>query len=377
MLKKIIILLLPMMVIASLLSCSNDSAGEEASVEEVVAVELFTAKHGTVHRSLNLLGNVKGKQEVRIFSKIPDRITSMNVEMGDSVRKGDLLAVVQNNSLKSRVKQVQANLEQAQAQQDNLENEYQRILRLYNENAVSQQQYDGTKTQLEATRAQVRSLQEALNQAKSQLGDTYIRSPLNGIVGQRFLEEGDMAAGQMPVVTVVQMDTVKVAVNIVERYANDVRTGLESVITVKALPDTSFKGTVSKISPVIDPLSRMIAAEIRIPNPNSLLRPGMFAEVTIYLETRENTITIPKYAVLQKTELVQDELGRQQILRENHVYTVDNDRAYYRTIETGIEEEGLVEVTSGLSSGEKVVLIGQSNLEDSSKVRIVEKEGRI
>lgn len=377
MLKKIIILLLPMMVIASLLSCSNDSAGEEASVEEVVAVELFTAKHGTVHRSLNLLGNVKGKQEVRIFSKIPDRITSMNVEMGDSVRKGDLLAVVQNNSLKSRVKQVQANLEQAQAQQDNLENEYQRISRLYNENAVSQQQYDGTKTQLEATRAQVRSLQEALNQAKSQLGDTYIRSPLNGIVGQRFLEEGDMAAGQMPVVTVVQMDTVKVAVNIVERYANDVRTGLESVITVKALPDTSFKGTVSKISPVIDPLSRMIAAEIRIPNPNSLLRPGMFAEVTIYLETRENTITIPKYAVLQKTELVQDELGRQQILRENHVYTVDNDRAYYRTIETGIEEEGLVEVTSGLSSGEKVVLIGQSNLEDSSKVRIVEKEGRI
>ena len=128
---------------------------------------------------------------------------------------------------------------------------------------------------------------------------------------------------------------------------------------------------------MIDPLSRLVAAEIQIPNPNYLLRPGMFAEVTIFVETLENALTIPKYAVLQKTELVQDELGRQQILRESHVYTVKNDRAYYRTIETGIEEEGLVEVTSGLSPGEQVVLIGQNNLEDSSKVRIVPREARI
>jgi len=377
MLKKSIILLLPVLVLLSMGSCSNDSVGEEATAEEVIAVQTFTVKPGTVHRSLELLGDVKANQEIRIFSRIPDRITDLKVDMGDPVEKGDLLAVIQNTSISAGVNQVEANLEQAQAQLDNLKNEYQRVSKLYKEEAISQQQYDATKTQLEATSAQVRSLQEALKQAKSNLGDTYIRSPLNGVIGQRFLEVGDMAAGQMPVVTVVQMDTVKVSVNIIERYANDVRTDLAAAINVKSMPDTTFTGRVTKISPVVDPMSRMIAAEIQIPNHDYLLRPGMFAEVIIYLATHENTLTIPKYAIMQKTELVQDDFGRQQITRENHVYTVENDRAFYRTIETGIEEEGIVEVTSGLSRGEQVVLLGKNNLQDSSKVRVITKEDRI
>jgi len=148
-------------------------------------------------------------------------------------------------------------------------------------------------------------------------------------------------------------------------------------IRVNSLPDTTFRGAVSKVSPVIDPVSRMVRTEIRIPNPDLLLRPGMFAEVELLLETRNDALVIPKYAILQKTELQRNQLGQQEIVRENHVYVVKNNLAHYRTVETGFELEGLVEIRAGLSPGDSVVLLGQNNLQDSTRVNVVQKEDRI
>ncbi|MCF7805622.1 MAG: efflux RND transporter periplasmic adaptor subunit [Candidatus Marinimicrobia bacterium] len=366
------VLLLSLLLMTFMVNCSEDTSGETAE-EEVVAVEVFPVQRMEVHRTLNLLGDIHAKQSVRVFSKVPDRIMKFHVDMGDTVTQDQLIAEIQNESIRSRVKQVEANLAQALSQLDNLENEFQRMQRLYKEDAVSQQQYDGTKTQLEATRAQVRSLQEGLNQAKTQLEESYIRSPLNGLIGQRFLEVGDMAS-QTPVVSVVQMDTVKVLVNVIERHAPEIRVGLQAQTTVNGLPDTVFYGTVTKVSPVIDPMSRMVRTEIEIPNSDYLLRPGMFAEVKILLETRPNALVIPKYAILQKTEMARGADGQQRITRENHVYTIQNDMAQYRTIEIGIEEEGMVEVTSGLRENDPVVLLGQNNLQDSTRVRVVEED---
>jgi len=375
MLKKALLFpLITGMFIIGLIQCSGQSSGEEATAEEIVPVEIYPVHEKTMHKSLDLLGDIKGDQEVRVFSKVSDRIVRFAVEMGDRVHKGSLIAVIENSSIQSRVNQVQANLEQAQSQLSNLENEFKRMEQLLKENAVSQQQYDATKTQLEATRAQVRGLREGLKQAKTQLEDSYIRSPLDGLIGQKFLEQGDMAGPQSPVVTVVKMDTVKVMVNVVERNAPEIRPGISADITVNALPDTSFRGAVNRVSPIIDPASRMLNAEIRIPNPDYLLRPGMFAEVSLLLEIRENALVVPKYALLQKTELTRDQLGQQQVVKHSYVYVVKNDRAHYRAVETGIEQEGLVEIRSGLQPDEPVVLLGQQNLQDSTKVKVVQRE---
>ena len=357
--------------------CSKDSSGEPLDAEETIAVETIPVSVKEMHESLDLLGDVQANQEIRVFSKIPDRIVRFAVDMGDPVKKGDLIAVVENSNLQAGVNQMEANLDQANSQLANLENEFRRMEELLNENAVSQQQYDGVKTQLEATKAQVRGLEEALKQTKTQMGDSYIRSPLNGIIGQRFLEEGDMASPQLPVVTVVQMDSVKVMVNVVEKYIAGIQPGLSALIDVKGLSDTTFTGKVTKVSPVVDPMSRMVETEIMIANPGRLLRPGMFAEVRLLLNTKPDAMVLPKYAVMQKTELERDISGQQQIIRKSHVFLIENERAHYTEIQTGIEEEGLVEVVSGLNPGDQVVLLGQNNLRDSVLVTIASREEAI
>lgn len=353
--------------------CSKNSGDQENQADNAVSVTIIPVRTQDMNNTLNLLGNVNGNQEVRVFSKIPDRITELAVDMGDPVSDGSLIAVVENSKIRSQVNQVKANLEQARAQLANLETEYNRMQQLYKQNAVSQQQYDGTKTQMEATQAQVRALEEGLNQAKSQLEDSYIRSPIDGVIGQRFLSVGDMAVGQLPVVTVVQMDTVKIMVNVIEKYASNIKVGLPAKITIASLRDTSFTGKITKISPVIDPQSRMILTEIKVPNSERELKPGMFADVRIILESHPDAMVIPQYAILQKTELNITPTGDQEIVRQDHVYVVKNDTAYYKAIQIGFQEGNVTEVISGLNMNDKVVILGQNNLEDSTTVRVVDE----
>lgn len=353
--------------------CSKNNGDQENQADNAVSVTIIPVRTQDMNNTLNLLGNVNGNQEVRVFSKIPDRITELAVDMGDPVSDGSLIAVVENSKIRSQVNQVKANLEQARAQLANLETEYNRMQQLYKQNAVSQQQYDGTKTQMEATQAQVRALEEGLNQAKSQLEDSYIRSPIDGVIGQRFLSVGDMAVGQLPVVTVVQMDTVKIMVNVIEKYASNIKVGLPAKITITSLRDTSFTGKITKISPVIDPQSRMILTEIKVPNSERKLKPGMFADVRIILESHPDAMVIPQYAILQKTELNITPTGDQEIVRQDHVYVVKNDTAYYKAIQIGFQEGNVTEVISGLNMNDKVVILGQNNLEDSTTVRVVDE----
>jgi len=373
--KKSLPIILSLLFTVFFVHCTQDTAGETS--EEIIPVEVFPAQTQTIYNSLELVGDITADQNVRIFSKVSDRIVRFHVDMGDYVNEGDLIAEVENSTIRSQVNQAESNLQQAQSQLRNLENEFARMEMLLRENAVSQQQYDATETQLEATRAQVRALREGLNQAESRLADSYIRSPLNGLIGQRFVEQGDMVSPQSPVVTVVKMDTVKVIVNVIERYVPQVSIGLEAIISVDALQDTTFHGTVSKISPVIDPMTRMVTTEIRIPNPDLLLKPGMFSNVELLLESKPNAVVIPKYAIMQRTEIQRNQLGEQEIIRDSYVYIAENDIARSRPVTTGIEREGLVEITSGLNPGDPVVLLGQNQLQDSSRISIESEETQI
>ena len=374
MLKKHVILILFIALLSAVISCSGDDS-ETVEEESAISVSTVPVQTRNVDRGVDLLGDVSAQQEVRVFSKVADRIIRFDVDMGDRVEEGSLIAVVENSTIQSAVNQVEANLEQAKAQLSNLETEYNRMQQLYAQNAVSEQQYDGVKTQMEATRAQVKALRESLNQAKTRLEDSYIRAPITGVIGQRFFDAGDMANPQTPVVTVVQMDTVKVLVNVVELYVKDLRVVLPVHITFPLLGDSTFFGKVIRISPVFDPRSRMLLTEVKIPNPEWMLRPGMFADVRIILDSHPNAMVIPQYAILQKTELELTKSGRQEIVRESHVYVVNDSMAHYRTIEPGYQDGEYSEVLSGLQPGDQVVILGQNNLEDSTRVRVVEMRG--
>lgn len=371
-LKSVIVITL---LAYGLSSCTKSkSTVKDANV--AIPVNVTTVKFQDIEQKLNFLGNVEAFQEVKVYSTVPTRILQMNVDVGQMVKKGDVLAIVDNEKIKQGVIQAEAGLEAARAQARNLEVEYNRIQRLFNENAVSKSQFDAIKTQYEASNATVKQLEAALSNAKAQLKDSYVTTPIDGVVASRTLNEGDQTSPQMPLFSIVQMNRVKVAVEVVESQISLIKPGQTAYLEVNPYPNQRFTGKVEKIYPTLNPVARTVTAEIIVDNSNNLLKPGMYAKVTIVIDRHKNAMVIPKFAVLERTSLkyLGGELSNTVVTVDRYVYVVKDSIALQHAIQTGIEDGALVEVRSGLAPNQLIVTLGQHNLYDSALVSIVKKE---
>ena len=242
------------------------------------------------------MGDVKAEQSVSIYSKIPDRIETFYVEMGDNIRKGDPIARIAAMTIEQNVRQAEAALISAKAQEANMKIEFERAERLSKEQAMSMQQYESIRTQYESIQATVKQAQAALSASKSQLDDALITSPIDGVIGKRYLESGDMAAPGMPLVSIVKMEKVKITFNATEKDLIKIRVGQKANVPISALVDEKFEGDVFKISPVLDPVTRMAEIEVLVNNEKILLRPGMYARVEVITGIIENVIMVPRFA---------------------------------------------------------------------------------
>lgn len=374
-LKSIVLTVLIIILAFGLSSCSKSkSTVKDATV--AIPVNVSKVKFQDVEQKLSFLGNIAAFQEVKVYSTIPTRILEIHADVGQVVKKGDVLAVVDNEKIKQGVIQAEAGLEAARAQARNLEVEYNRIQRLYNENAVSKSQFDAIKTQYEASASTVKQLEAALANAKTQLKDSYITAPIDGIISSRTLNEGDQASPQLPLFSIVQMNKVKIQIEMVESQIGLVKAGQPAYIEVNAYPNKRFSGVVEKIYPTLNPVARTVTAEVIFDNSNGLLKPGMYAKVTVVIDRHKNAMVIPKFAVLERTSLeyLGGEISNTSVVVNRYVYVVQDSIALMREIQTGIEDGLLVEVLSGLAPNQLVVTLGQHNLYDSALVSIVKKE---
>jgi len=371
--RLFVILILFATLLISLSGCSKpDSSAEEA--QSAVPVEVASVALGTVVQSLTYSGDIKAEFEVKVFSKIPDRIEKFYVDDGQSVAKGALIAKIFAATIEQAVRQAEATLAATKAQAANLQVEYERAQRLHRESAMSKQQYDAFATQYEATQAQVKQVEAVLASAKSSLSDATVTAPISGIVGKRYYEEGDMAAPTMPLVTIVQMDRVKITFNATENDLGKLTSGLSATIKVSSYPDVVFKGLVNKISPILDPMTRMAEVEVLVDNPGHKLKPGMYAQVEVTTGKLEKVIVVPRSAAIENTVL--RKVGNEdQVMRNYYVFVVENDRAIQRKLDVKYVNHVHIAVNSGIKIGETFVTTGQNNLRDSTLVSIVKKEG--
>jgi len=363
------------MVIAFLL-ISGCGKSDDDNSEEIIAavpVEMTTVELGNIEKTFHFFGNVTADQEIRVYSTIPNRITAIKVEKGDKVQAGDLLAEIDTEKIRQAVTQAEAGLESAQAQFESVDAEWQRIKRLYADNAISQSQYDAVKAQRNAAGSGVKQMKAVLSTAKSQLQDTRITAPISGTISERNFEVGDLAVPQIPLFTVVKMDPVLVEVNVIERHINVIKPGQKAWITVSGYPDTVFQGRIKQVNPTLNPMTRTAKAEIEVPNPNLNLRPGMFANVSVVIEEKFSVPVIPKYSIIEKTSLNYEagQLTTNKVKINRHVFVIEDSIAVRREITIGIEDRTRAEVVSGLIGAEKIVLVGQHNLTDSALVDII------
>jgi len=324
--------------------CGNQGNKQEvqqtSAAEELPSVSVEQVFVKSVPQDATYTSTVQAYVKNNIVPQTAGRITKINVEVGDKVKKGQVLAEIDK-----------AQLQQAQLQLHNAEVELSRLKALYEAGGLSKSDLDAIELQYNVAKTQVDNLIE----------NTTLLSPIDGVITARNYDAGDMYAMSAPIFTVEQIKPVKLLVGVSESDYTKVKKGDRVSIKAEAFPDLTFDGRIERIYPTIDPSTRTFNVEVVVPNNYSTLRPGMFARVTINFGTN-NSVVIPDVAVV-----------KQQGSGERFVYVLNEDGTVsYQKVELGRRMGAEYEVLSGLSDGAKVVTGGQIRLKDGVKVSVNE-----
>ncbi len=315
-------------------------AQPEAVVEAVPTVSVAQVSKREVPQIATYTSTVQPYVKNNIVPQAGGRITKINVEIGDFVKEGQILAEIDK-----------AQLQQAQLSLKNQEVELARLKSLYEAGGLSKSDLDAIELQYNVTKTQVENLLE----------NTVLRSPINGVVTARNYDVGDMCSMSAPIFTVEQIIPVKLLVGISESDYSKVKKGDSVEIKADAVPDKTFYGKISRIYPTIDPATRTFTVEVVVQNNYRTLRPGMFVRATVNFGTNNNVV-IPDVAVV-----------KQQGSGERFVYVLNQDGTVtYQKVVLGVRMGAEYEVLEGLEDGATIVIGGQIRLKDGIKVTVNE-----
>ncbi len=329
-------------IIAVIASCGNqkkNEKGEEgAVVEELPAVTVIEAESREVPQVGTYTSTVIPFAKNNIAPQGVNRIAKINVEVGDFVSRGQVLAEMD-----------QAQLLQAELQYKNREQEYNRLKELYEVGGLSQSDLDAVEMAYKVAKTTYENLLE----------NSVLRSPINGVVTARNYDVGDMYSMASPIFTVEQIVPVKLLIGVSEADYAKVKKGDSIIIKADALPDLTFYGKVNRLYPTVDPRTHTVSVEVIVENRYRTLRPGMFvrAELTFGKNKR---VVIPDIAVVKQ-------VGS----GERFVYLLNEDNTVsYVKVELGTRMGAEYEVIEGVPEGAKVVTEGQLRLKDGVKVQL-------
>ncbi|HID92763.1 MAG TPA: efflux RND transporter periplasmic adaptor subunit [bacterium (Candidatus Stahlbacteria)] len=272
--------------------------GTEEDIATPVAVT--NPKIGDITSTLSFIGNIKGEDQVMVFPPVSGKLLKYTVAEGDRVDKDGVIALI--------------------------------------DQSMPGMEYEPAK----------------------------VKSPISGVVGKLLLDRGSavmasrMMPSQTPVAIIVKMDKVKAVFNVSERDLAKVKKGQIAEIRVDAYPEEVFKGKITRISQVIDPTSRTATCEAIVPNPKHKLKPGMFAEIDLIIETHKNVLLLPHDALIRELDK-----------GTYYLFIVEDEKAIRKEVEVGLMSRDTVEIKSGISKEDKVVVKGQHYLEDGEKVEII------
>ncbi len=338
--KHNLVKLLPVLAAALLASCAGKGASEntegEASKKRSVRVE--TVQLVPVDQITTFTASVEADQVNNIAPAMGGRIRKIYVDVGSKVRMGQAVAAMDA-----------ASYTQQETQVSTLRRDFERYQELYAVGGISKQQLDQLRTQLEVAETALKNLGE----------NTTLVSPINGVVTARNYDPGDVAM-QLPILTIENINPVKVVVNVSESYYSRVQLGMPVEVTVDALGSETFTGKVSLIHPTFDPVSHTFTVEISVANSDMRLRPGMYARVKMNFGTIERPL-ITDMAVLKQ-------VGS----NDRYVFVEKDGKAHYVVVELGARIGNKYEIISGLNAGDRIIIQGNNGLIDGTEVEVVE-----
>jgi RND family efflux transporter MFP subunit len=378
------------LLVGLLAACSSKSKepAAQASAKDAGAQPVLVSTAAVVERNTNrgieVVGSLDAEEEVTVSSQGSGILESISVDLGSAVTRGQVLARIDQRELRLKLDQAEAALRQAEARlgvnrnervdpqrQPDVRQAFAALERarydltaakkLFDAGTISNQQYDVYQKTVEQAEARyqaalenVRNLEAlveeklaAVNLTKKQLADSEIISPITGIVKQRSASRGEYMQPGKAVVTVVQINPLRLRLEVPETFAASIARGQVVTLRIDSFADREFKGVIKRINPSMDEKNRSLIAEAEVANPNALLRPGMFARAQIRSDAQTTALMVPEKAVVSLAGV-------------NKVFVVEGDHAVERMVKLGARDGSLVEILEGIKSGERVIT---SNIE--------------
>jgi membrane fusion protein (multidrug efflux system) len=329
-------------------ACSNGKAKEKGDgpdeADAAVPVEVQPLRRAEMVAVYSGTAPIEAHEEAEVVAKVGGEVRQIFVEEGDAVRAGQVMARLDGDRLRLEVAQTEANLRK-------LERDYNRQLELSQKGLVAKGTAENAKFDLDALRA-------AYDRARLELSYTEIRAPIDGVVSARHIKVGNTIAPNDPSFRVTNLDPLLAYVHIPEKEFRKLAPQQTADVVVDALGGERFQGTISRISPTVDPKTGTFRARVEVLDPTRRLKPGMFARVNIVYERRAEALQLPRAAIV-------DADGEQS------VFVVKDAKAEQRRVSTGLVNNGWIEVVEGLDGSEQVVVVGQGGLKTGTAVKVV------
>jgi membrane fusion protein, multidrug efflux system len=357
-----------------------------------IEVAIAPVVERTAARGIEVVGSLMAEDEVTVSSQAAGNLDDITVDVGSAVQRGQTLGRIDPRELNLKVAQAEAALRQAEARlgiapDGKLDPERTPDVRQakaglerarYDLNAarnlvdngdISKQQldvYQKTFEQAEARHqaalenvrnllAQIEEKRAALALARKQFGDTAIVSPISGVVKEKLASRGEYMQPGKPIVTIVQINPLRLKLEVPEAFAANIKAGQEVSLKVDTFADREFRGTVRRINPSVDEKNRSLVAEAEVKNDHALLRPGMFARAEIVSNRQGTALMVPEKAVVSLAGV-------------NKVFVLDGDHAAERQVKLGARDGSLVEIVEGVKLGDRIITTNADRLHDGAIV---------
>lgn len=349
----------------SLLSCRAKDKEGNAKNESFAAapVKVFKVKKQKISENLFFTGVIEAWKKINITPDVGGKIAKIYVSEGDRVEEGQLLAELDTKAIRLQVEAARAGLGVAEANYKDTQRNMERMERLRQEKAVSDQQYEKVKLAYEAAEAQLQQARSALNLAQHSLDVSLMKAPFRGVIASKNAEVGDVINPMMGsfstasgILTLLDFSRIKIEIDVSQQDVVRIKKGQAAQLRVTALPDRIFEGQVTLVNLTADPLAKKFRVEVMVDNPDLILRPNTFGEITLEVSTHADALVVPQKALIES----------------KYVFLARGNNAEKKEVILGLQNSDSAEIVRGLNEGDLVIVEGNYGLEDGSKIDIKE-----
>jgi membrane fusion protein (multidrug efflux system) len=329
--------------------CNQEGAepgSTETEEEELIAVPVEVGKpiRGDIYAVYSGTAPIEAFAEADVIAKVGGEVRQILVEEGDDVTQGQVLARLDGDRLRLELSQSEANLQK-------LKRDYERNVDLKEKGLISTGDFDKIRYEME-------SLEASYNLAKLELDYTQIRAPIDGVISNRFIRLGNTIAINEPAFRVTSFDPLVAYLHVPEREYRNIQKDQVVGIDIDALQGQRIVASVTRVSPIVDPDTGTFKITIEISDEQRRIKPGMFGRISIVYDQHSNVLQVPRSAIIEDSG-------------EMSVFVVEGDKATRRMVSTGYSNNGMIEITDGLTDDDRVVTVGQVGLKDDAIITVI------